>query len=148
MARVGLASALQLSAWGFFPFARRPVGLATIRQRAAGLILALGLAAARTVLLCPSPASAQEQAKTEELSRKVKAKVSPVYPDAARNANIAGTVRLAVVIAPNGSVKSSKPIGGHPLLVNAAMDAMKKWKFEPGPSETSGVVEFKFQPEN
>ena len=45
--------------------------------------------------------------------------------------SIAGTVRLAVVVAPNGTVKSSKPVGGHPLLVNAAMDAMKQWKFEP-----------------
>ena len=61
--------------------------------------------------------------------------------------NIAGTVRLAVVVAPNGTVKSSKPVGGHPLLVNAAMDAMKQWKFEPAPTESSGIVEFKFQPQ-
>ena len=46
--------------------------------------------------------------------------------------NIVGTVRLAVIVAPNGTVKSSKPLGGHPVLVNAAMDAVKQWKFEPG----------------
>ncbi len=61
--------------------------------------------------------------------------------------SITGTVRLAVVVAPNGTVKSSKAIGGHPLLVNAAMDAMKQWKFEPAPTESSGIVEFKFQPQ-
>jgi len=99
-------------------------------------------------MLYPSLAMAQEESKTEELTRKAKTKVTPVYPDVARRMSIAGTVRLAVVVAPNGTVKSSKPIGGHPVLVNAAMDAMKQWKFEAAPTESSGVVEFKFQPQN
>jgi TonB family protein len=60
--------------------------------------------------------------------------------------SITGTVRLAVVVAPNGVVKSTRAVGGHPILVNAALDAMKKWKFEPAPIESSGIVEFKFQP--
>ena len=60
--------------------------------------------------------------------------------------NIAGTVRLVVVIAPNGTVKSSRPVGGHPLLVNAATDAIKRWRFEPASAESNGIVEFKFQP--
>ena len=59
-----------------------------------------------------------------------------------------GTVKLAVVVAPNGTVKSSKAMGGHPLLVNAAMDAVRQWKFEPAATESTGVVEFKFQPQN
>ena len=88
----------------------------------------------------------QEQANTGELSRKAKTKVLPVYPEVARRMSIAGTVRLAVVVAPNGTVKSEKPVGGHPLLVNAAMDAMKQWRFEAGPTESSGIVEFKFHP--
>ncbi len=88
----------------------------------------------------------QHPANTEELSRKAKTKVLPIYPEVARRMSIAGTVRLAVVVAPNGTVKSSKPVGGHPLLVNAAMDAMKQWRFEAGPTESSGIVEFKFHP--
>jgi protein TonB len=84
--------------------------------------------------------------KTEELSRKPKTKVAPVYPDMARRMGISGTVRLAVTVAPNGAVKSSKAIGGHPVLVNAAMDAMKQWRFEAAPTESSGIVEFKFAP--
>jgi TonB family protein len=122
--------------------------LATMWQRVASLVLGLGLATSGAVLLCSSPAFSQQLPKTEELARKVKAKVSPVYPEAARRLNITGTVRIAVVVAPNGSVKSSKPVGGHPLLVDAAMDAMKQWKFEAAPAETRGVVEFKFQPQN
>ncbi|MGC2185563.1 MAG: energy transducer TonB [Terriglobales bacterium] len=101
---------------------------------------------AGTRMLYP-PAMAQESVKTDELSRKAKTKVAPIYPDVARRMNVSGTVKLAVVVAPNGTVKSAKAIGGHPVLVNAAMDAMKQWKFEAAPSESSGIVEFKFQPQ-
>jgi TonB family protein len=85
---------------------------------------------------------------TEQITRKVKSKVSPTYPEIARRMNIAGTVKLVVVVTPNGSVKGTKVLGGHPLLVNAAEDAVKKWKFEPGVDESSGVVEFTFKPDN
>ena len=94
------------------------------------------------------PAVAQESVKTDELSRKPKTKVAPVYPDVARRMGVSGIVKLSVVVAPNGTVKSSKVIGGHPVLVNAAMDAMRQWKFESAPTESSGIVEFKFQPKN
>lgn len=125
--------------------------LVTIERWAVGLILAFCWAAAGAELLGPIGAVAQDQPKqepanTEDLSRKAKTKVLPVYPDVARRMSIAGTVRLAVVVSPNGTVKSSKPVGGHPLLVDAAMDAMKRWKFETGPTESSGIVEFKFHP--
>jgi outer membrane biosynthesis protein TonB len=49
-------------------------------------------------------------------------------------------------VAQNGTVKSTKVVGGHPLLVNAATDAVRKWKFEPAAEETTGIVEFKFDP--
>jgi TonB family protein len=88
-----------------------------------------------------------DETKSDELTRKPKIKVSPVYPEIARRMSITGTVRLAVVVAPNGTVKSSKAIGGHPMLVNAAQDAMRQWRFEPAVAESSGIVEFKFQPQ-
>jgi TonB family protein len=83
----------------------------------------------------------------EELTRKVKTKVAPVYPDLARRMNITGTVRVVVVVAPNGALKETKVMGGHPILVTAAVDALKKWKFEPAAEESTGTVEFKFSPE-
>ena len=89
------------------------------------------------------PAAAQG-----ELSRKAKTKVAPVYPALARRMNITGTVKVLVVVAPNGTLKDTKIVGGNPLLVNAAMDALKKWKFEPADSESTGTVEFKFQPQD
>jgi len=84
----------------------------------------------------------------EELTRKVKTRVAPVYPALARrsNVNISGTVKVRVVVAPDGSVKELNVVGGHPLLVNAAMDALKKWKFEPASEESSGTVIFNFKP--
>ena len=112
-----------------------------IRQWAVTGLLALVTAA--IVTLQPSPAMAQG-----ELARKPKTKVSPVYPELARRMNITGTVKVLVVVTPNGSLKDTKVVGGNPLLVNAAMDALKKWKFEPADAESSGTVEFKFQPQD
>jgi len=56
-------------------------------------------------------------------------------------------VKVSVVVTPQGAVRSTKVLGGHPLLVTAAMDVLKKWKFEPASEESTGVVEFKFQPQ-
>jgi TonB family protein len=128
------------------------VRLTRTKLRLTSMVLAVGLATVWVGLVSLSQAQAQaqdqEQAKGDELPRKAKLKVEPVYPEVARRMSIGGTVRLAVVIAPNGTVKSSKPVGGHPLLVNAATDAIRRWRFEPGSTESSGIVEFKFQPQN
>jgi len=108
--------------------------------------LALGLLVITTLALMgkPSPVYGEDG----EISRKVKSRVTPLYPEIARRMNISGVVKLVVIVAPNGAVKSTKVMGGHPLLVSAAEDAVKKWKFEPAAQEDSGVVEFTFRPEN
>jgi len=82
----------------------------------------------------------------EAVNRKVKSKIEPTYPEIARKMGLTGTVKLQVVVAANGTVKETKVIGGHPILVNAAVDAVKKWRFEPGSAESSGTLEFKFEP--
>ena len=87
------------------------------------------------------PASAQ----TEKL-RPVKTRVPAKYPELARRLNLAGTVKLSVVVAPNGHIKSSDPIGGNPVLVEAAMEAVKHWEFEPAKEDTTEVVQFTFVP--
>ena len=104
--------------------------------------LALAEAAlACTLLLSASPAYAQ----TKKL-RPVKVRVPAVYPELARRSNLGGTVKLRVVVAPNGHVKSSDPIGGNPVLVQAAMDAVKHWEFEPAKEDTTEVVQLTFIP--
>jgi TonB family protein len=81
------------------------------------------------------------------MARKIKTRVVPTYPEIARRMGISGTVRLTVVVAPNGSVKTTTAMGGHPLLLNAAMDAVKKWKFESAAEESTGTIEIKFNPQ-
>ena len=102
------------------------------------------LAVVATALFAVSLAFAQ-QTTIEEGKRKVKTKVTPVIPELARRMNITGKVKIEVVIAPDGRVKSSRAMGGHPVLVQTCLDAIKEWKFEPAPEETTQVVEFDFK---
>ncbi|MEP6643136.1 MAG: energy transducer TonB [Acidobacteriaceae bacterium] len=95
--------------------------------------------ASTTVLLAPGKAFAEDA-----LTRKVKTKIAPDYPELARRMNLVGTVRLEVVVAVNGSLKNAKVVGGHPVLATAAMDAIRRWKFEPAAGESTGTVEFRF----
>lgn len=103
----------------------------------------LTLLVAAGAMFQPVPVAAQG-----ELARKPKTKIAPVYPELARRMNITGSVKVLVVVSASGTLKDTKVVGGNPLLVNAAMDALKKWKFEPADSESSGTVEFKFQPQD
>ncbi len=106
----------------------------------------LWVLAALAVMVALLPAQ-RATAQSDAAGRKVRSRVAPVYPDIARKMSISGVVRMQVVVEPNGNLKEAKVMGGHPLLVNAAMDAVKKWKFEPGPSETTENVEFTFAPQ-
>jgi TonB family protein len=85
---------------------------------------------------------------TDEGKRKVKTKVAPAYPELARRMGVTGKVKIEVVITPDGHVKSTRVIGGHPLLVQACQDAVKEWKFTPAPEETTQIVEFEFATAN
>lgn len=76
--------------------------------------------------------------------RKVKSETKPIYPELAKHMGIAGTVKVEVTIAPNGTVKSTKVLGGHPLLANAAEDAARKRRYEPGPNEDKEIVVYNF----
>lgn len=55
----------------------------------------------------------------------------PIYPALARQARIQGTVRLQAIIAKDGSVVELQVLSGHPLLVQAALDAVRQWKYQP-----------------
>ena len=101
------------------------------------------LAAAAAGLLALSLAGAQ--AVNEEGKRKVKSGTAPIYPELARHMNIAGKVRIEVVIAPDGRVRSARAVGGHPLLVQACLAAVKDRKYEPAGEETTQVIEFEFK---
>ena len=84
--------------------------------------------------------------QSDEIVRRAKTRVDPSYPELARKMNLAGTVKIEVVVAPNGSVKDARIVGGHPVLANAALDAARKWRFEPASTESKGIIDFKFEP--
>lgn len=87
-----------------------------------------------------------QQVQSEDIIRRAKTRVQPAYPELARKMNIAGTVKIEVVVSPNGTVKDARVVGGHPVLAGAALDAARKWRFEPSAGESSGVIDFKFEP--
>ncbi|SRR6266699_1900421 len=91
---------------------------------------------------------AQENASAEVKDhggRKVKTAVKPDYPQVARQMRVTGTVRLEATVAPDGKVRDTKVLGGSPLLVQEAVTAVKKWKYEEGAKETVETVEVVFQ---
>jgi len=90
--------------------------------------------------------AAQNDASNTEITRKVRSKVSPQYPELARKMGLAGVVKIEVVVSPAGDVKDARVAGGHPVLASAALDAVRKWKFEPAGSESSGTVSVRFDP--
>jgi protein TonB len=62
---------------------------------------------------------------------KILNQVEPVYPRLAASARISGTVRLKAVISKDGHIENLSLISGHPLLVQAAMDAVRQWTYQP-----------------
>ncbi len=58
-------------------------------------------------------------------------RVQPQYPPLARQTRISGTVRLHAIIGKNGQVEQLEVMSGHPLLVQAALDAVRQWKYQP-----------------
>lgn len=103
-------------------------------------------ALAASALLILSVGSGRAQTgSTDESKRKVKTKVLPVYPELARRMNVAGKVKIEVVITPDGHVKTTRVVGGHPLLVQACQDAVREWKFVAAPEETTQIAECEFR---
>lgn len=79
-------------------------------------------------------------------ARKVRNRVEPVYPELAKRNNISGSARVELLVTPDGRVKDVKVLGGNPVLVQAVMAAVVKWKYEPAAEESSVVIKFDFNP--
>jgi TonB family protein len=96
---------------------------------------------AALLLLIPLHTRAQE---SPEGSRKVLTRVAPKYPAVAHNMQIQGIVKVEALVLPNGRVKSAEIKGGHPILAQAAVEAVREWKWEPSSKETRELLEIKF----
>jgi len=62
---------------------------------------------------------------------KILRQVKPVYPPLARQSRISGEVRLEAVISRDGTIESLRVMSGHPLLVPAAIEAVRQWVYQP-----------------
>ena len=78
-------------------------------------------------------------------ARKVTKRVPPAYPAIARQARLGGTVKLQLVVAPDGHVKGVKTLGGHPVLIVAAEEAVRHWIFAAVTKESTERVAVKFE---
>jgi periplasmic protein TonB len=58
-------------------------------------------------------------------------KVLPTYPPLARSARIQGQVVLQAVISKQGAIENLKVLDGHPMLVPAAIEAVRQWRYRP-----------------
>jgi|SRR5271165_2113665 len=105
-------------------------------------IFVFALSIALTTPFLPAQNTASNGAE-----RKVAARVAPSYPDLAKRMHLQGVVRIEAIVRPNGTVRSTRVLGGNPVLVDAATEAVSKWKFEPGPSESAELVQLTFVPQ-
>jgi protein TonB len=80
------------------------------------------------------------------VDRKLESRVSPNYPELAKKTHIHGIVRIEAVVRANGSVKSTRVLGGNPVLVDAALEAVAKWRFVAAQNETTETVRLSFDP--
>src|SRR5215470_8810255 len=58
-------------------------------------------------------------------------RIQPVYPPLARQTRISGTVRLHAIISKDGTIQQLEVMSGHPLLQQAALDAVRQWRYQP-----------------
>jgi protein TonB len=96
------------------------------------------------------PQKPQAHVPADVMEKLLTHRVDPDYPEAARSANLRGVIALDVVVGRDGSVLNMRPLNGPEVLGQAAMDALRWWRFkpymvdgQPGVVETTVAVEFK-----
>ena len=77
-------------------------------------------------------------------------KIVPVYPPLPKQIRMPGEVSVEVIISPEGRVESVRVVSGHPMFIQAAVDAARRWRFEPTilnqiPVRVTGVITFVFK---
>jgi TonB family protein len=98
------------------------------------------------VFICALTTGLWAQKTDSKFTRKLLYRENPGYPLTLREAHIGGVVRLQITISAKGTVDQVAPLGGNPVLVEAASNAVKKWKYAPADSDSKTEVEFTFDP--
>jgi len=116
-----------------------PIGGVGPRGGTQGVPFGLGLAEPPPP---PPPPPRREQKPVEKppdpvriggqvMMAKLVRQVTPVYPPLARQARVTGTVQLQAVIGRDGRIQDLQVVGGHPLLIAAAVEAVRQWVYQP-----------------
>lgn len=79
-------------------------------------------------------------------SRKVVKTIAAQYPSVLKRRGIGGTVKLRVMVNPNGTVKDVQVLGGNPILADCAMKAVKQWVFVSSEKEENIEISVGFDP--
>jgi protein TonB len=79
----------------------------------------------------PKPVQSRIKVGGNVTAAKIINRTAPNYPALARQTRISGTVRLHAIIAKDGTVQQLEVLSGHPLLVQAALDAVRQWRYQP-----------------
>ena len=79
----------------------------------------------------PKPAQSRIKVGGNVTAARIVNRTTPIYPPLARQTRISGTVRLHAIIAKDGTVQQLEVLSGHPLLVQAALDAVRQWRYQP-----------------
>ena len=77
----------------------------------------------------PTPAPVRVNSGVQEA--KLIHRVMPVYPKLAIPLRVSGAVHLAAIIGADGRIRELQVLSGHPLLVRAAVDAVREWVYQP-----------------
>jgi periplasmic protein TonB len=98
----------------------------------------------------PKPARSRVKLGGQVAEARLTNRVQPIYPVLARQAGITGVVVLHAIIAKDGSVSQLEIVSGHPLLVQAALDAVRQWRYQPevlngDPVEVDTTITVNFQ---
>jgi len=115
-----------------------------VRTRFVAIVLAFVLLG----LVSLQPSAFPQEINQGESKRKPTAKVQPKYPALARQLKLSGKVKVEAIVTPDGRVRDTRTIGGSPVLVNAALDAIRMWRYEAAPKETVEVIEIDFKDPN
>lgn len=107
------------------------------------LLFAAFLSIFCTFILAPLRPKAQQA----DSARKLVQRTAAPYPPLARSMGLQGVVKLEVLVSSDGGVKETQIKGGHPVLAQAAVNAVRHWKWEPTTHESHEIVEVKFTPE-
>src|SRR6516164_7952289 len=81
----------------------------------------------------PPPRPTQQRIRVggNVAAAKLTRQVQPIYPQIAKTAHVQGTVLLHAIIAKDGTIQELQYVSGPPLLMKAAMDAVREWRYSP-----------------